>query len=319
MFTVVVMSVGIIVRLLVMSVLLSINIAQAGTIYSADGSTVVAIDSVTMNETFSFNTGVTVNGLVVDGTDGIYLTSANSIYKYSTGGLLLASYTFPSSLISYQRIAVQGTRIYAVVATGENGVTIRLKDSLSTQQAFFGPSSDPITGVDVAGNGVIHITTGNSILQYSENFAAQTDSFTFAGVTYHEIAFNNGKTYTLYTQGSVNGVTVRDVNLNQNSFFTFNYIPADIAAGPGDVQIVSGGFERLNRDAEPGELGIVATPTNVSVAAAERLMSLGFKDILIEKPVFYRSEVIDSLAAKTERKGVNVRCALQSTSMSFVS
>ncbi len=32
-------------------------------------------------------------------------------------------------------------------------------------------------------------------------------------------------------------------------------IPED----PGKVQVVSGGFERLSQDAEPGELGIVST------------------------------------------------------------
>ena len=71
-----------------------------------------------------------------------------------------------------------------------------------------------------------------------------------------------------------------------------------------DVEVVSGGFEQLTCRPEPGELGIIATPTALLVAATERLVALGFRRLLIEKPVALRSEDIAQLAQRLERQQV---------------
>ena len=74
------------------------------------------------------------------------------------------------------------------------------------------------------------------------------------------------------------------------------------------VETVAGGFERLQCQPTPGELGIVAVPTGSLVAAAERLVSLGFRRLLIEKPVSLWSSEIEALAETLESGGVEAAC-----------
>jgi predicted dehydrogenase len=74
------------------------------------------------------------------------------------------------------------------------------------------------------------------------------------------------------------------------------------------VETVADGFERLQHNPEPGELGIVATPTASLVAAAQRLASLGFHRLLIEKPVSLWSREIDCLSETLEQQGVETVC-----------
>lgn len=71
----------------------------------------------------------------------------------------------------------------------------------------------------------------------------------------------------------------------------------------------SGGFERLECRPQPGELGIIATPTLLLVDPAERLASLGFRRLLIEKPVSLWANEIERLASRLEAQGVEVFCA----------
>lgn len=75
------------------------------------------------------------------------------------------------------------------------------------------------------------------------------------------------------------------------------------------VERVPGGMERLTCRPDAGELGIIATPTALLVSAAERLASLGFRKLLIEKPVSLWAEEIERLADHLERDGVEAVCA----------
>lgn len=86
-------------------------------------------------------------------------------------------------------------------------------------------------------------------------------------------------------------------------------VPSELPKHSGEIEVISGGVDQLDRPPEIGELGIVATPTTVALEAAERLLQLGYRDILIEKPVLYRSGAIASLASKMEASKVNARAA----------
>lgn len=85
--------------------------------------------------------------------------------------------------------------------------------------------------------------------------------------------------------------------------------PLEELQGVAGVEIVAGGFERLECHPLPDEFGIVATPAALLVAAAERLASLGFRRLLIEKPVSLWSTEIERLAETLERQGVQAVCA----------
>lgn len=85
--------------------------------------------------------------------------------------------------------------------------------------------------------------------------------------------------------------------------------PLEELRGVAGVETIAGGFERLEIHPQPGEFGIIATPTLLLVAPAERLASLGFQRLLIEKPVSLWASEIERLAQSLERQGVEAVCA----------
>ena len=76
-----------------------------------------------------------------------------------------------------------------------------------------------------------------------------------------------------------------------------------------DVETLSGGFRQLDCNPEPGELGIVSTPRADLAPAARHLARLGFRHILIEKPVSLWSTEVRGLAKDLESQGVDAVCA----------
>lgn len=80
-----------------------------------------------------------------------------------------------------------------------------------------------------------------------------------------------------------------------------------------NLESTSGGFETFECRPHDGELGIVATPVASLVPAAERLAELGFKKLLIEKPVALHSVEIERLAADLEKRDVMAACAYNRT------
>src|SRR3990167_8266156 len=75
------------------------------------------------------------------------------------------------------------------------------------------------------------------------------------------------------------------------------------------VETVTGGYEGLECRVDDEEVAIVATPMRTLVAAAKRLVALGFRRLLIEKPVSLWSTGIERLAAGLKEKGVEAFCA----------
>lgn len=85
--------------------------------------------------------------------------------------------------------------------------------------------------------------------------------------------------------------------------------PLEELVGVAGVETLSGGFDFLESQAEHGELGIVATPVPSLIPATTKLNELGFKKILIEKPVSLWSEEIQDLADCLEGNDVAGFCA----------
>ncbi len=225
-----------------MLALLPVQEVLSGTVFVADGSTIVVLDSDTLTETNSFDVGATINGLGIDRAGGdLYATAGTTIYRFTRTGSLVTSFTWSSDTISYHQIAVQGDLIYAVIKGVQTGATIRNKDSLSSQEVFFDSSSAVVEGIAVDGDGVIYITSGSGIFKHTALFGSQSNAFNFEGVSYLENAYNNGRIYTMFKQGTSYGVTIRDSNLTQADLFSIDYIPSDISDAPGNTMyIVSG-------------------------------------------------------------------------------
>lgn len=85
--------------------------------------------------------------------------------------------------------------------------------------------------------------------------------------------------------------------------------PLEALQGAKGVESLAGGFERLSCTPQPEELGIVATPTPSATAAAARLATLGFRRLLIEKPVALSVGEVERLADTLAQAGVEAFCA----------
>ena len=75
------------------------------------------------------------------------------------------------------------------------------------------------------------------------------------------------------------------------------------------VTPTAGGYSRFEGKALPGELAIVATPTADLIGATEHMAALGFRKIMIEKPVSLWPSQMQVLADDMELQGVEAACA----------
>ena len=75
------------------------------------------------------------------------------------------------------------------------------------------------------------------------------------------------------------------------------------------TSITDKGFELLEWQPGPDELVIIALPIEKLKPAALHLAALGYRNMLIEKPVSLRSVEISNLAEELTRYGVNAVCA----------
>ena len=83
---------------------------------------------------------------------------------------------------------------------------------------------------------------------------------------------------------------------------------APLRGEPG-IEVLTGGFEHLAITPEQDELVIIGTPTARLVEAARKLCELGFRRLLIEKPVALHPDVIERLAEYLDRQGVEAAVA----------
>jgi predicted dehydrogenase len=79
------------------------------------------------------------------------------------------------------------------------------------------------------------------------------------------------------------------------------------------VETTSGGIDRLIRLPDASDLVIVATPTDTLVPFSKQLIGLGFRRLLIEKPVSLRSSEIEELAEFVSASGAIGTCAYNRT------
>ena len=76
-----------------------------------------------------------------------------------------------------------------------------------------------------------------------------------------------------------------------------------------NVVTIPGGINRLSRIPGPDELVVVATPTDTLVSFSKQLVDLGFRRLLIEKPVSLWSREIEELSIVMSGTGASAMCA----------
>lgn len=79
--------------------------------------------------------------------------------------------------------------------------------------------------------------------------------------------------------------------------------------GVDGVEALDVGIDALDCRPEGDELAIVAVPIDLLISASEKLAALGFRNLLVEKPVSLESAPIRALAEAFDRLGVRAACA----------
>jgi hypothetical protein len=179
------------------------EIAYAGdeiyTAYSGSQNGVTVRDSMSFNQLSFFDPGFAINGITAGDNDDMYLTSGNYIYNYSNAGILLNSFAWGSTNITYRDTTFnEGNpstntvdKLYTVYDGVQQGVTVRDADTLG-QLAVVLPGFSP-EGIASGDNNDMYLTFDNSIYNYSD-VGVLLNQMTFSadqGIRYDGITFTS--------------------------------------------------------------------------------------------------------------------------------
>ena len=160
--------------------------------------------------------------------------------------------------------------VYASYDGSQQGVTVR--DLALNQQSFFGTGFN-INGIAAGPNNTVFLASGNHLYDYNANGTLITDmTFPDTGINYTDVSYGNGMVYASY-DGSQQGVTVRDLALNQQSFFGTGFSINGIAAGPNNTVFLATGNHLYDYNANGTLITNMTFPdtginyTDVSVSA----------------------------------------------------
>lgn len=212
-----------------------------------------------LNQLSFQNIGVNANAIAAGGNDDVFLASANHLYHYKTDGTLITNMTFPDSSIIYTGVVVKGDRVYASYKGSQLGVTVR--DMNLNQLSCFNTGVSA-SGIAAGSNNDVYITAGNHIINYRTDGSLIKDmAFPDTGVNYTDVTVLGGTVYASYN-GSQQGFTVRDLNLNQSSFVAIAANIHSIAAGPSNDVYLATANQLLNYSASGQLIKNMTFPIN---------------------------------------------------------
>ena len=136
---------------------------------------------------------------------------------------------FPSTSINYTSVAVKGSRVYASYAGLQQGITVR---DLDLNQLSYFNTGINANGIAAGPNDDVYIAAGNHIYHYGTNGNLIRDmAFPSSSINYTDVSVLCDTVYASYN-GSQQGFTVRDLELNQRSYVAISADISSIAAGP---------------------------------------------------------------------------------------
>lgn len=168
------------------------QIAYAGNkIYTAyDGSQngVTVRDSNRFNQLQFLPFTFPIQGITAGANNDMYLTSGNNIYNYSDTGVLLNTFTWPSTSIDYTDTTFSGSKLYTVYGGSQEGVTVRDPNTL-IQSNVVTPGF-VASGIASGDNNDMYLTRDNVIYHYTDT-GTLINSMTFPdqGIDYKGITF----------------------------------------------------------------------------------------------------------------------------------
>lgn len=202
------------------------------TTYSGSQNGVTVRDAVSLNQINFFDPGFAINGIAAGVGNELYLTSANSIYRYDNAGNQLASFSWPNNSITYTSTTLGNGSLYTAYQGSQIGVTVRDASTLVQSTAF---STSLNNGIGSNLEDSFFRVTGNTIQHVqSDGTVLANLNFSDAGVNYTNVDVGSGVIYASYN-GSQRGVTVRDsTSLVQSDFWDPGFDTNGLAAGGND-------------------------------------------------------------------------------------
>ncbi|NRR32887.1 PEP-CTERM sorting domain-containing protein [Oxalobacteraceae bacterium] len=191
-----------------------------------------------LSQTLSFATGVSASGIALGVSNDLYIAAGNQLINYGTNGTLINTMTFPDPSINYTDVDVGGGHVVASYNGSQQGFTVR--DYALNQSNAVGTGFN-ISGIAAGINDHVYLASGNHLYDYLSN-GTQVFNMTFpdAGINYTDIDYGNNMLVASYT-GAQQGVTLRDLALNQNSSFSVGFNIDSLALGNNnDVFLTSG-------------------------------------------------------------------------------
>ncbi|MCX4026141.1 hypothetical protein H0A36_11445 [Endozoicomonas sp. SM1973] len=133
---------------------------------------------------------------------------------------------------------MNNNNVYASYNGSQRGFTIR--DFQLNQLSFVGTDFN-FSGIAAGPDNDVYLTSNNHIFHYNNSGKLIRDmTFPDGGINYTSVIVKGDRVYAAY-EGSQLGVTVRDLNLNQLSYFNTGVKASGIAAGPNnDVYVAAG-------------------------------------------------------------------------------
>lgn len=210
-----------------------------------------------LNQLSFQNIGVNANGIAAGPNDDVFLVSANHIYHYNVNGTLITDMAFPIPTINYTGVVVKGDRVYACYQGSQQGVTVR---DLALNQLSFFDTGVNASGIAAGPNDDVYITAGNHIINYKTNGTLIKDMvFPIPTINYTDVTVVCNTVYASYN-GSQQGFTVRDLQLNQLSFVAIAANIKSIAAGPNNDVYLASANHLLNYSANGALIKDMAFP-----------------------------------------------------------
>jgi len=178
------------------------EVAYAGdeiyTAYNGSQNGVTVRDSMSFNQLFYFDPGFAINGITAGDNDDMYLTSGDNIYNYSNTGVLLNSFAWGSTSITYRDTTFNegnpntntDDKLYTVYDVGQLGVTVRDANTLGQLGVvMLGFSPEGIASGD---NNDMYLTFDNAIYNYSDTGVLLNQmTFPDLGIKYDGITFTS--------------------------------------------------------------------------------------------------------------------------------
>jgi len=198
----------------------------------------------TIRETGNLNqlvaTGVpaNINDIAAGDDDNVFLASANHLYNYKTDGTLITNMTFPDTGIIYTSVSYYNGTIVAAYKGSQQGFTVR--DTNLNQLSWVSLGFD-INGIALGKNDDVFLASGNHLYHYKLDGTLITNmTFPTTSINYTSVSVYCDRVYASYN-GSQEGFTVRDMQLNQLTFVNTGFNINGIAAGVNDDVFLASG------------------------------------------------------------------------------